>query len=725
MAEHPYTFPIDEFQQLAFNAIAREENVLVTAKTGSGKTLIGEYQIWQSMNKKKRVFYTTPIKSLTNQKFHDLKKMYPSVGIMTGDIKFAPQSDIVVMTTEILKNLLYKQGSVTESFGITANLSLDDVDAIVFDEVHYINDPERGKVWEECFILLPPHIRLVLLSATIDKPEAFADWLTELKGVKMNLISTTYRVVPLYHKIGTELVMGHDNKFNKGVYTNYIRDLKKQDDALRKHKDAVKARDSDEVVKREVRDKSFLQQMNDHIAMLDREMLLPALFFVFSRKQCVFYASKVTSDLIDSSDSAAIKHILDFHLHRYPELKTLPQYHDIERLLLKGIAYHHSGLLPVLKEIVEILFGRGFIKVLFATETFAVGINMPTKTVVFTSYRKYDDQCEGMRMLRTDEYIQMAGRAGRRGKDDKGIVYYLPDRKPEEVNDVEAMMTGRQCTITSRMNFECDFILKAMLSGRLEWSDILKKSYWYQQAMETVQGLKTERDALKAALSEPQLDCSERWQLEQDFKTSVNAPKKDAQRKLEAWKNKHPGPKWDAAWKQFQERKTVESRLVCLDLNIVNASDVTRPVLERIAFLDEKGYIQDGKLTILGQMAAEINEGEPLHMSRMFFEKTWHSLPINDLVCELSQYVETKKDEPIEDPIHDWLEGGDFGAICQEYGIDAGTFMKTVLKVANILEEWTTLATFREDLEMLETLRGVKENLVRGIVVPDSLYLRV
>jgi hypothetical protein len=148
------------------------------------------------------------------------------------------------------------------------------------------------------------------------------------------------------------------------------------------------------------------------------------------------YANRVTHDLIDSSESAAVKHIVNFHLHRYPELKTLPQFHDLERLLYKGIAYHHSGLLPVLKEIVEILFGRGYIKLLFATETFAVGINMPTKTVVFTSYRKYDDLSNGMRMLRTDEYIQMAGRAGRRGKDDKGIVYYLPDRDPESAYDV-------------------------------------------------------------------------------------------------------------------------------------------------------------------------------------------------------------------------------------------------------------------------------------------------
>jgi superfamily II RNA helicase len=161
--EHPFKFKLDPFQEKAIEYISKDENVLITAKTGSGKTLVGEYQIWRSLNKGKRVFYTTPIKSLSNQKFHDLKKIYgDTVGIMTGDIKFCPQADIVIMTTEILRNLLYKQGTSTEHVGITAELSLANLDAVVFDEVHYINDPGRGSVWEECLVLLPPDVNLVL-----------------------------------------------------------------------------------------------------------------------------------------------------------------------------------------------------------------------------------------------------------------------------------------------------------------------------------------------------------------------------------------------------------------------------------------------------------------------------------------------------------------------------------------------------------------------------------
>jgi ATP-dependent RNA helicase DOB1 len=743
--EHPYTFPIDPFQEKAFRAIANNENVLVTAKTGSGKTLVGEYQIYHSLKKGKRVFYTTPIKSLSNQKFHDLKKLYPSVGIMTGDIKFCPQADIVVLTTEILRNLLYKQGSTTESLGITANLSLAHVDAIVFDEVHYINDPSRGKVWEECFILLPPEIKLVLLSATIEKPEDFVEWLQDLKKVPMHLISTHHRVVPLYHKVGNELLMGPDNKFNKHVYDDYLRKLQAQEDELRKHKDAVRNRQSDEPsVLREARDHSFLHRMNEHIEMLETQTLLPALFFVFSRKMCVTYASKVTHDLVTSSETASIKHILDFHLHRYPELQTLPQYWDLSALLLKGIAYHHSGVLPLLKEIVEILFAKGFIKVLFATETFAVGINMPTKTVVFTSYRKYDDAQEGMRILRPDEYIQMAGRAGRRGKDDKGIVYYLPDHKPESTFDVLAMMTGKQMTIDSKMDFHYDFILKSLHSKNLKWQTILEQSYWYRHAKKTLDGLTKTRDGILAKKPVLEPDCEVRHQIEIELKTSQNAAKKDAQRKLETWKNKHIGPKWDTAWKDYTTWNTTLQSLEMIERELERASSITLPVEQRIETLTEMGFISNGELTDLGVMASEINEGHSLLMSRAYQDKTFHELEAIKLVSTLAQYIEgegpsvhhQKEHLPSDpkywttysqwiDPVYEWLQDGDFGELCQRYGFDAGSFIRTLLKVENILEEWITLATYCKDFSMLEKCKGLKEQLLRGIVIPDSLYLRL
>ena len=777
--ETNYTFPLDPFQKCAVAAIQARENVLVTAKTGSGKTLVGEYQIEYSLNRGGRVFYTTPIKSLSNQKFNDLKQLYsaqgatssPKVGIMTGDIKFMPQADVVVMTTEILRNLLFKIGSSTEGVGSTASLSLDGVDAVVFDEVHYFNDPARGKVWEECLILLPPTIRLVLLSATIDSPDVFAQWIGEMKQVPMHLISTQYRVVPLEHRVvaGDKLLMDEKDKFHKEAYTDYLRHLKGLEDAQRKHSDAVKARIAgDPVVAREIRSTGFLHQMNEMIDDLNVKEKLPAMFFVFSRKNCEAYAAKVSSTLIDAIEGSNIKSIVRFHLHRYPELEMLPQYHTLMALLMKGVAFHHSGMLPMLKEIVEMLFSRGLLKLLFATETFAVGINMPTKTVIFTSYRKYDDAADGLRMLRTDEYIQMAGRAGRRGKDTRGFVYYLPDRKPETVEDVQRMMTRRQQSLESRMDFHYDFLLKCLQSGTTGWLSLVKQSYWYVQRQAETEGRQAELLDLQKKYTG--LEVAE-YELREMYETTIrmtqNAERKKAQASLDSWKNKHMGPKWEAGWKEFKEFKKNRDAITLLEEKVEAFKNIQVPFLVN---LQRMGFADGETLTDVGVLASEINEGHPLVMSKMFSMNGFNALPRPEIVALLSCFVEGEKTEdPItvdclrvpdtlkdalltvhviaqdlyanENPksqpeywtihnywpeiVYRWMHGEEMGVLCSFYEVYEGNFMKAILKTANIVDEWITLATITKKLEVLETLREVRQDLVRGLVVPDSLYLRL
>jgi superfamily II RNA helicase len=243
----------------------------------------------------------------------------------------------------------------------------------------------------------------------------------------------------------------------------------------------------------------------------------------------------------------------------------LPQYNALMSLLVKGVAFHHSGLLPILKEIVEVLFSRGLLKILFATETFAVGINMPTKTVVFTSYRKYDDAVEGLRMLRTDEYIQMAGRAGRRGKDTRGFVYYLPDRKPETLEDVQAMMKGQQQSLESRMDFHYDFLLKCLQQGKVGWLGLVKQSYWYVQRQMEIESKTAELETIK--MQYEGLDLAEfekRDAFETTIKMTQNAERKKAQQGLDSWKNKHVGPKWEEGWKRYREYKKTQDYLVLL-----------------------------------------------------------------------------------------------------------------------------------------------------------------
>jgi superfamily II RNA helicase len=756
--ESPFKFPLDPFQKHAIYAISRDENVLVTAKTGSGKTLVGEYQIHHSIAKGKRVFYTTPIKSLSNQKFHDLKEMFPSVGIMTGDIKFMPQADIVIMTTEILRNLLFKQGTSTENVGITANLSLENLDAVVFDEVHYINDPDRGKVWEECLTLLPREVNLVLLSATIDSPEKFAGWLGDIKQKPIHVISTEYRIVPLVHQLPNKtVVLDSKEVFNKKGYTDWYNKFYEEENEQRLHRERVAAREEgQDVVKRAQHSTGFVDRMNKLIT----EMELPALFFVFSRKLCVELANRVAGNLIDSSDGASVNHIVKFHLHRYPYLEKSQQYHDLINLLQKGVAYHHSGVLPVLKEIVEILFARGFIKVLFATETFAVGINMPTKTVVFTSYRKYDDKSDTHRMLTTSEYTQMAGRAGRRGKDDKGIVIYLPMRDPESPAFVQTMMTGKKSSITSQMDFHYSYILSSIQSGK----NIIEDTYWASEMRKDIQLIEqkiTEKRSELVDIDEKTLEeLQKREKLEEIFAKSVNAERKKWQGELGRWNNSHVGPKWDTAWKSFKKSSQVLKDIEYIKERISQLSYFNENIDLRKEPLFVNGFLnEDGTLTEKGVLASEIHEGHPILMAQAYRQQAIHYKSANEIVECLSSFLEdVRTEEPIQptsfhiwmnavatdfakteilksdfsywtltsywaEVVQRWMAGDDF--VCEQLGIDQGNFVRAMLKLSNIVEEWVNLATISQDVEMIEKMKDVKEKIVRGFVIPDSLYLRI
>jgi superfamily II RNA helicase len=798
---HPYNFPLDPFQQHAISAIARDENVLVCAKTGSGKTLVGEYQIYHSLNKGKRVFYTTPIKSLSNQKFYDLKKQFKdaSVGIMTGDIKFSPDAQIVIMTTEILRNLLYKKGTTTEHLGLTASISMDNLDAVIFDECHYINDKDRGTIWEETMILLPPSVNLVMLSATLDHPEYFAKWLGELKQKPIHLIETQYRIVPLTHNLldrDYNLIPLMDAKeiYNEKTYMDWLRAQKGiQDDRKAYQKKVADARRAgfEGAVEGKVHTQGFVHQMNETIKMLEKQELLPALFFVLSRKQCEAYANKVEGTLLDTSDTAAVKHIITFHLHRHmKELEKVPQYHQIYDLLCRGIAFHHSGLLPLLKEIIEVLFSKGYVKIMFCTETFAVGLNMPTKTVLFAGFKKYDDQTGGMRMLRTDEYIQMAGRAGRRGKDDKGVVIYLPDKEPVSPAEMKGMMKGNKPPIVSRMDFHYDFILKTIQAAtdgeQLKWLQIMEQSYWFQQRQNQIKAVKQDLYNCQKKLDELHIEepyfteCDKRFELEQKIKQTVNAERKAIQKQLDALKNKQLGPKWLTAWTNYNQLKIVKKEYddLCQDLIALEShQDSIKPAVK---FLKEIGYInnddpltlKNGDLTLKGILATEVNEGHQILMTELYTKEMLHSLSGEDIVSVLACFYEEKETEdspsiqelhvpfelkdilksikdladnlqsiddrigyPVQnywkistqmiEPMRRWIEGENASIICQEHGLFEGNFIRSIMKMSNMLDEWLAMATYCQHTEQVNKIMEVRQKMIRDIVISDSLYLHL
>ena len=789
-----FNFPLDPFQQHGISAMYKGHNILITAKTGSGKTILAEALLYKTVAKGGRVFYTTPIKSLSNQKFHDLKKTFGQerVGIMTGDIKFNPDAQIIVMTTEILRNLLYKQGTSTEHIGLTAALSLKNLQAVVFDEVHYINDRDRGRVWEETMILLPPAVQLVLLSATISRPELFASWLGELKQIPCALISTLYRIVPLTHGVllGSQFQTLMDNKniYHDDVYRRWLewreKGIKDHEDFQRKVKEQRRA-GFEGPVDGKTRPTSFVHQMNETIEKLEREKLLPALSFVFSRAGCEKYADKVQATLVDSSEAAKINHIWDFHLHAYKEsLETLPQAHKLKALALRGIAYHHSGLLPVLKEIIEILFTRGFIKMLFATETFAVGLNMPTKTVLFFGLEKYSEESMGLRPLRTDEYIQMAGRAGRRGLDPVGTVIYLPERDPVSAGTMRSILTGGQAQISSKMQFHYEFLLKSLQSNATTWLGLMEKSYWFMQRKEELTVAQRELAALEENLSKTLLTpedihaFGEREAIEQVLTHAQNAKKKAAQRALEAWKQEHSGSKWDLLAKAFPVyRKNLADILAQKQyIQVLEAhKESVEPI---IAFLTSRGFLTEGpltkdSLTERGILATEINEGHPILMTELYLSGHCADLGPEEIIAVLACFMEEDKkdtqpsleklsvpkkvkeilyglgttaqdfmraERPFEiqspdsywnlsttwiEPMYRWSLGEEASVLCTEYELFEGNLLRAINKCVSLVEEWTALATYKKDVPMLDKLHGIERSLKRTIATSDSLYLRL
>ena len=680
-----YTFPLDIWQQHAVVAVHQYHNILVTAKTGSGKTLVGEYQIAYSLKRNQRIFYTTPIKSLSNQKFHDLKKLFPeaSVGILTGDIKFNPEADIIVMTTEILRNLLFKANTATAKLGTAGTITLDNLGAVIFDEVHYINDPERGHVWEETLILLPPEVRLILLSATIDSPEVFANWLGNAKRHPIVLLKTTHRIVPLVHGVydsSTPLAQpplqplktGDEAPFQPHVYNAWLKSREDQLKAKDKWEEHVKAAhkigESIAGSVDKIKIKSFTHTLNDALQHLQVRNLLPALFFVFSRKETERYADQLKDTLLDTTEQASVKHIINFHLHPYMKtLEHLPQYHQLLPLLQRGIAFHHSGLLPLLKEIVEILFARGFIKTLFCTETFAVGLNMPARTVVFLDLKKPGNGGT-FRPLRADEYIQMAGRAGRRGKDTQGTVIYLPSRDPMPLEDLRGVFSGKLVPLESRLQFHYDFLLKAIHASQTAsgtsatapvWTTLIDQSYWAEQQKTAKHDIENEIQILQMKQNElllaPEIlaELNTYSTLENTAKTATNAAKRKAQQALEQWKDRHMGPKWASYIKLYaiyQKHQTTIDQLLATKAKMETSVQATRidPLLRALANHGAIHPLTDNeppRLTEFGTAATEVNEANPILMAKLYLSGKLNGATLEEIVGTLGAFIMDREAE--------------------------------------------------------------------------------
>ena len=439
-----YPFPLDEFQREAIQALDDGESVLVAAPTGSGKTVVAEYAVERALDAGRKAFYTTPLKALSNQKFGDFVARYGAsrVGLLTGDNSINSEAPVVVMTTEVLRNMLYEQSS-----------TLEGLQHVVLDEVHYLQDPYRGAVWEEVLIHLPLTVSVVCLSATVSNAEQFGEWIGTLRGPTRVIIEER-RPVPLEHHylIGHELHPMHAEVDGALVPNPYIVSLEQRELRVntRYRRSTGTAQLHRQSRPREGHRRFFVPRREDVVETLDEEGMLPAIYFVFSRAGCDRSVQFLMSSGIRLTTAAEEERIREFAEMRAAwmaeeDLATLGFY-EFREALAAGIAAHHAGMLPVFKETVEELFKGGLVKVVFATETLSLGINMPAKTVVIEDLWKF--QGERHELLTAGEYTQLTGRAGRRGIDELGhaVVVY---QKQVPFERVASLATRRTYELTS------------------------------------------------------------------------------------------------------------------------------------------------------------------------------------------------------------------------------------------------------------------------------------
>jgi superfamily II RNA helicase len=632
-----YSFELSDFQKYAIKSIVEGNHILITAHTGSGKTLPAEFAIEHIVAQGKKVIYTSPIKALSNQKFHEFTKKFPNIsfGILTGDIKFNPEADVLIMTTEILRNTLLQKKITTEVSTLQFEMNFEsELGCVIFDEVHYINDVDRGKIWEETIMFLPNHIQLVMLSATIDKANMFASWIEQVKTDNNNskivyLAPTNHRVVPLKHYLYTTLTQSSlkkikdkemlqfmnkslhkpieikDNK--KNFYTTNYENVKKMLNYIKKNNYIVKP--------------SFV--LNELTKYLNVNNMLPAICFVFSRKGVEKFAESINVSLFDEESTipSTIKKECIQILRKFPnfsEYTNLPEFESITKLLEKGIAIHHSGVMPIFREMIELLFAKGYIKLLFATETFAVGINMPTKTVIFTGFDKYNGS--SMRLLYPHEYTQMAGRAGRRGLDPIGHVIHLNNLfNLPYMYEYESLLNGKPQLLQSKFKITYNLVLNFHQYNN-NTIDFTSKSMYNIEILNNIttyeNNLKTGTDLHCEIMNNPNYsnminnkDIYEQYyKLLEEMKTCKQKVRKTIQKTLEQLENENKQFKneliqYNTVIKLETDIKSQKETILCLKYYFNSYYESILLFLQKMEFL-QKDYIVSKK----GILATYIQE---------------------------------------------------------------------------------------------------------------------
>lgn len=762
MREFP--FELDDFQKEACEIIDNGESVVVCAPTGAGKTVIAQHAINNALKQGCRIFYTTPLKALSNQKFYDFCEQYGSdkVGLLTGDTSINRTAQIVIMTTEVFRNMLYGT-----NFGAVAD-NLKDVRYVVLDEVHYMNDEQRGTVWEESIIYCPTNIQIIALSATVANCDELTNWINTVHS-KTKLVNTDFRPVPLrffYFDSSQPYkllpLLTPDGKLN-----NKIKPEKPQ-----------WARGKDK------RKKTYVKQIIQNLA--DNDML-PAIYFTFSRKKCDEQMEKCSGlGLNTRKEQEEIKAFIEEFIAENPHLYGNKH---IE-YLIQGVASHHAGLLPAWKNLVEKLFQKGLIKVVFATETLAAGINMPARSTVISSTSKRTDS--GHRMLTANEFLQMSGRAGRRGMDEVGYVTVVgtPFQTPEEVAE---LVLSDSNPLESKFSPSYSMVLNLLQRFNLEESkELILKSFGYYSSDYRLKPILFQLEQYDKEIEERSFICpnklSDDKMLEYDKLRFLYVQNRQTYKKIvkqEKSKHRPLSPEVVEFGKRNKEELHKLQTFACDTCKLYKKHSKNLEVLKRIdskkkkllkeiekqkdiywnkfiahrAVLKEYGYIQNDYPTEKGKTTSQIRSENELYLAEIIFSGVLENLTPSQLagvICALTteelrieipyipfsepvrktlnqirnikrklEKVQSKYD--IEAPLYInpyfsslielWVEGAEWETVSEQIEIGEGDIVRAFKRVVDVLRQLTTIDNIPESLVF--TAREAIEKIQRPPVDVD------